>query len=214
VWIQLQTCAPRIWVSSAAYGDRYVGICCRVLQGVAGCCSVAGCCRVLQGVAGFYSVWRCVALWIQPQTCAPRIWVGSAAYGDRYVGMCCSVSQCVAGCCRVLQSVAGFYIVLRCVAECIQVQPCAHRIWVSSAAYGDRNVGICCSVLQCVAVCCSVLQCVAVFNSVLRCDSVWIRFPRIWVGSTAYANRYVGMCCSVLQRVVACCVHIFVYIYV
>ena len=45
-------------------------------------------------------------------------------------------------------------------------------------------VGLCSSVLQCVAVCRSVLQCVAVCCSVLQC---------------------VAVCCSVLQCVAVCC---------
>jgi len=48
---------PRLW--------HRPGVCCRVLQGVAGCCrvlqGVAGCCKVLQGVAGCCRVLQDVA---------------------------------------------------------------------------------------------------------------------------------------------------------
>ena len=75
-----------------------------------------------------------------------------------YIGLYCSVLQCVAVFCSVLQCVAVCRIVLQCDA-----------VWCSAL----QCVAVCCSMLQYVAVCCSGLQCVAVccsiYCNVLQC---------------------------------------------
>ena len=57
-----------------------------------------------------------------------------------------------------------------------------------------NSIGMCCSVLRCVAVCYSVLQCVAVCCSVLQC-----------VAECCSVLQCVAECCRVLWCVVVCC---------
>jgi len=68
-----------------------VEVCCNALQGVAGCCRVAGFCTV-----------SCIVF--------ENIYKLCTAEDRRKEGrltVCCSVLQCVVMCCRVLQGVAG-----------------------------------------------------------------------------------------------------------
>ena len=88
-----------------------------------------------------------------------------------------------------------------------------------------QYVAVCCSVLQCAAVCCSVLQCAAVYcgvlqrNAVLQC--VWCKFDLHGLAlshacviasisslSASCVLQRVAACCSVLQRVAVCLMHI------
>jgi len=76
-----------------------VEVCCNALQGVAGCCRVAGFCTV-----------SCIVF--------ENIYKLCTAEDRRKEGrltVCCSVLQCVAVCCNVLQGVAGCCRVLRSV---------------------------------------------------------------------------------------------------
>jgi len=86
------------------------------------------------------------------------------------VAVCCSVLQCVARCCTVLHGVAVFCSVLQ---YGMRVDLSEHSRSVSgNVEVCGYSLGVCCSVLQCVAVCCSVLQFVAVWCSVLQCVAV------------------------------------------
>ena len=161
------------WVCVAVWCSvlQCVAVCCSVSQCVAVCCivlhrtamgdcmsesleseswvCVAVCCSVLQCVAVFCSGWRYVRIF--------REWS-------------CSVLQCVAVCCSVLQCVA----VLQGVAldgvtsehsiggNCVFVAVCCSVAlhcsrWCYVRLFTERELGLCCSVLQCAAVCCSVL---------------------------------------------------------
>jgi len=96
-------------------GEKYVHVCCSVLQYVAVCCNVlqcvAVCCSVFRGVA---AVWQCVA-----------VYIGARIQGRREeqrecVAMCCRVLRGVVVCCRLLQTVADCCRVLQCVAEFVR----------------------------------------------------------------------------------------------
>jgi len=62
--------------------------------------------------------------------------------------------------------------------------------------FGQHPVGVCCSVLQCVAVCCSMLQCVA---GVAVCGSLWQCVASIHVFAliSFFGQHSVAVCCSV-----------------
>ena len=154
------------------------GVCCSVLQCVAGCCIVLQCaalqCSVLQCVAVCCSVLQCVA---ECCRCSCRAARGrpdclypvpklkhlattnsvdsSPQTSSSAIAVCCSVLQCVAVCCSVLQ----------CVAVCCSESALLHqhhklyrlgRIKERGHLY-DRVCCIVCNVSQRVAACCSVL---------------------------------------------------------
>jgi len=90
------------------------------------------------------------------------------AQEEASVGACCSVS-CAVVCCKVLTCVGACVaecfsrVAVCCVAENFLVSECVvfksicqvleFVVWQDDAE--DASVGMCCSVLQCVAVCCS-----------------------------------------------------------
>ena len=91
------------------------------------------------------------------------------------VVVCCSVLQCVAVCCKVLQSVAVCCSVLQRFAACCS----ALQRRSTTQDHGDEQ-DQCCNVLQRVAV----------------------SLPH---KTTHMCKISVAVCCSVLQRVAACC---------
>jgi len=154
-------------------------LCGRVLQCVAGCCSVlqwgdsspsvsrrvylgtcwVARCGVLQCAAVYLSVSQCVAV-------------------------CCSELQCVAVCCSVSTMALAVWRVSVCcsMSQCVSVYECVGG--VSTTAELCVTGAVCCSVMQCVAdaeclLCvyhgtccvarCNVLQCVSVHEFVYVC---------------------------------------------
>jgi len=86
-------------------GASCVGVCCRVLPGVAEYCrvlqGVAVCGRVLQGVAGCCRVLQGVSASLLYLLLRESVCMSSC------VAVCCRVLQCVAARCRVLHGVVG-----------------------------------------------------------------------------------------------------------
>jgi len=124
---------------------------------------------------------------------------------QRYVAVCCRVSQCVAVCCSGADS-----------------SSCSHRDVCSMSV--QRCVAVCavfCGVLRCVAVCCSVLLCVAVkmiahcvhlemckyeYKRVLQCVAMCYSTVRISLGQfVSILQGCAAMCCNILQCVATCC---------